>query len=105
MIPDTTAVTADTLGSYFHLAQKANMPLISFSRSYLEKGALAVLEASRNKMTEQLCNKITQILNGTDPADTPATDISEVSLFTNEVVAQRLGISLAGTDQLFTSGK
>jgi len=105
MVPDTTAVTAETLDAYFQMTKNANLPLISFSRAYLEKGALAVLEASRKKLTDQLCGRITQILGGTDPAEIPVTDIAEASLYTNEVVANRLDISLSGTDGLFKSGR
>lgn len=105
MVPDTTAVTAETLGSYFLMTENANLPLISFSRAYLEKGAVAVLEASRNKLTDQLCSRITQILGGTDPGEIPVTDIAEVSLHTNKTVAERLNISLSGTAQLFNSDR
>lgn len=103
MIPDTTAVTAETMDAYFLHAQKANIPLISFSKAYLGKGALAVLEASRTRMTNQLCSRITQILDGSEPAKIPVTDIAEASLYTNKTVARRLDISLSGTDQLFKS--
>lgn len=105
MIADTTAVTAESLNSYFIHAQRANLPLISFSRAYLEKGALAVLEASRSKMSDQLCKKLSQMLGGTDPSDIPVSDISEARLETNEVVANKLGISLSGLNQLFTTSR
>lgn len=105
MIPDTTAVTAETIDSYFTMAQKANLPLISFSRAYLGKGALAVLEASRTKMTEQLCSSISQLLSGTDPADLPPADIAEATLYTNDFIARRLNFTFSGTDKLFRSSQ
>jgi putative tryptophan/tyrosine transport system substrate-binding protein len=105
MIPDTTAVTAENLGSYFTTAQKANLPLISFSRAYLEKGAMAVLEASRTSMTEHLCSDITRLLSGTEPADIPPDDIAEATLYSNDFIARRLNFSFSGTDTLFRSGK
>jgi len=103
MIPDTTAVTAETLGSYFLMAQKARIPLISFSKAYLEKGALAILEASRTNMAKQLCGEVKLILDGTDPADLPIHDIGEASLQINEFIARKLNFSFSGTDRLFPS--
>ena len=105
MIPDTTAVTAETIDSYFTMAQKANLPLISFSRAYLGKGALAVLEASRTKMAEQLCSSISQLLSGTDPADLPPADIADATLYTNDFIARRLNFTFSGTDKLFHSSQ
>ena len=101
MIPDTTAVTAETLHSYFNHSQNEKIPLITFSRTYLEKGAMAALEASRRKMTDQLCGSLKELLSGTDPADIPIADINAATLYTNEVVAGRVGVSLSGLDSLF----
>lgn len=105
LIPDTTAVAPESLNSYFIHSQRANIPLISFSRAYLEKGALAALEASRLKMTGQICGKLSQILDGTGSSDIPVSDISEARLYTNEIVASKLGISLNGLDQLFSTSR
>lgn len=105
MIADTTAVTAESLNSFFLHAQRANIPLISFSRAYLGKGALAVLEASSSSMSDQLCKNLAQILNGTTPAKIPVTDVAEASIYTNESVAANLGISTKGLDKLFGSDR
>jgi len=101
MLPDTTAVTAENVDAYFQLAQKNSIPLISFSRAYLDKGALAVLEASRTVMTEQLCAKITRILKGTAPDEEPVSDISAVSLYMNQFVANKLDLNISGVEKLF----
>lgn len=101
MIPDTTAVTAETLPSFFSHSQNEKIPLITFSRTYLEKGAMAALEASRRKMTDQLCGTLKEILSGNDPTNIPIADINEATLYTNEVVAGRVGISLSGIDSLY----
>jgi len=105
MIPDTTAVTAETVDAYFLMAQTNNIPLISFSRAYLQKGALAVLEASRKKMSEQLCAVIDRLLGGADPAELPQEDIVEASLYTNDFIARKLNLTLSGTNQLFNPAK
>jgi putative ABC transport system substrate-binding protein len=105
MIPDTTAVTAETVDAYFLMAQTHNIPLISFSRSYLQKGALAVLEASRRKMTGQLCADIARLLGGADPADLPPEDISEATLYTNDFIARKLNVTFSGAKQLFSPAR
>jgi len=105
MIPDTTAVTAETVNAYFLMTQANNIPLISFSRAYLDKGALAVLEASHKNMTELLCADIRQLLSGTEPAALPQQDIAEASLYTNDFIARKLNFSFSGTNQLFPTSK
>lgn len=94
MLPDTTAVTAETLSSYFYYGQRGSIPVISFSRTYLDKGALAAVEASRVKMIEQLCSNVNQLLDGAGSVNIRVRDISEASLYTNETVAHKLNISL-----------
>lgn len=105
MIPDTIAVTADNLSSFFRHSQNEKLPLITFSKSYLDKGALAALEASRLKMTAQLCGSLNQIITGAAPTDLPVEDIQEATLYTNESVATRIGISLSGVDSIFKTGR
>lgn len=105
MIPDTTAVTPGNLKAYFNLAKDEQIPLITFSRSYLDQGALAALEASRSRMTSQICSSLKQLQNEVSPSDLPITDITDATLFTNETVANRLGIPLSGVHQLFKANR
>jgi ABC-type uncharacterized transport system substrate-binding protein len=101
MLPDSTAVSPENVDAYFLFAQKQNLPVISFARGYLAKGALAVLEVSRQAIGEQSCSLVNKVRKGSQAAELPVTDVSETTLFTNDNVASKLEIKLTGLDQLF----
>jgi len=101
MLPDSTAVSQENVDAYFLFAQKQNLPVISFSRGYLAKGALAVLEVSRQAIGEQSCSLIKKLRKGAPAAELPVVDVNETALFTNDNVAAKLEIKLSGLDQLF----
>jgi putative ABC transport system substrate-binding protein len=101
MLPDSTAVSPENVDAYFLLAQQQNLPVISFAKGYLAKGALAILEVSRQMLAEQSCSQIRKLRSGTQVTDLPIVDASEVKLFLNENVAARLKIKLSGLEQLF----
>lgn len=105
MIPDSAAVAPESLDAYFHFAQQESLPVVSFARGYLLKGAVAVLEGSRTAMAEQGCSMIRKILGGTPAAALATVDIYEADLFTNVNVANRLGLKLSGLDRLFPLDK
>jgi len=103
MIPDSSAVAPESVDAYFSFAQRQNLPVFSFARGYLAKGAVAALEGSANSIAAQSCTIITRLRSGA-PAKEPATvDISEASLFTNENVADRLQLKLIGLERMFPS--
>ena len=101
MLPDSTAVSPENVDAYFHFAQQQNLPVVSFARGYLAKGALAVLEVSRQAIGEQCCTLVKKLRKGTPPSELPVIDVSEASLFINDNVAAKLEIKLSGLDQLF----
>jgi len=101
MLPDSTAVSQENVDAYFLFAQKQNLPVISFARGYLAKGALAVLEVSRQMIGELSCSLVKKLRKGTSPAELPVVDVSETALFTNDNVAAKLDIKLSGLEQLF----
>jgi len=101
MLPDSTAVSPENVDAYFLFAQKQNLPVISFARGYLAKGALAVLEVSRQMIGEQSCSLVKKLRKGTPAAELPVVDVSETSLFINDNVAAKLEIKLSGLEQLF----
>jgi putative ABC transport system substrate-binding protein len=101
MLPDSTAVSPENIDAYFLFAQQQNLPIISFARGYLAKGALAVLEVPREKMAVQSCNLIGKLRSGRQASELADVDVSEVILHTNESVASKLGIKLSGLQQIF----
>ena len=101
MLPDSTAVSPENVDAYFLFAQRQNLPVVSFARGYLAKGALAVLEVSRQMIGEQSCSLVKQLRKGTSAADLPVVDVSDTVLFTNDNVAAKLAIKLSPLEQLF----
>jgi putative ABC transport system substrate-binding protein len=101
MLPDSTAVAPESVDAYFLFAQQQNLPVISFARGYLAKGALAVLEISRQMVGEQSCSLIKKLRKGTPAKELPVMDVSKTTLFTNSNVADKLNMNLSGLEQLF----
>jgi len=97
LLADTTAITPETVDSYFNFAQLQNLPVISFSSAYLTKGALASLEVTRREMGRQIC---TSIKAGRSAGEGTVSDPSRGKLLFNDAVAKRLSISLPPVSRL-----
>jgi putative ABC transport system substrate-binding protein len=102
MIPDSSAVSAESIDAYFLTAQKLNLPVFSFAKGYLAKGAVAVLEGANRSITSQSCSLVRNLLAGVPPADLSSVDIRDAVLFVNENVANKLQLKLSGTERLFS---
>lgn len=101
MMPDSTAVAAENVDAYFHFAQQQNLPVFSFARGYLAKGAVAVLEGATTTIIEQSCSLARKLLSGVPAAELATVDVNEAALFTNEIVAGKLQLNLSGAERLF----
>jgi ABC-type uncharacterized transport system substrate-binding protein len=101
MIPDSSAVAPESINAYFLFAQQQNLPVISFSRGYLAKGAIAVLEGSPADAMAQSCSMVKRLWNGATPGELSTVDINRAALYINENVAERLHLNLSGLRQLF----
>lgn len=103
MIPDSSAVARESLDSYFLFAQQQNIPVISFAKGYLAKGALAALEGSRQSITAQSCAIINRLRSGASTSNMESVDIRKGSLHLNETIANKLQLPLSGLERMFTS--
>jgi len=90
LLPDSSAVTRETLEGYFLFAQAQAIPVVSFSAAHLRLGALAALEADRVELGRQAGELALQLLWGEAPAELPPLFPRRVSLRTNDSVARRL---------------
>jgi len=90
LLPDSTTIVPETVGSYFVFAQQNELPVIGFSAAYLTKGALAAVELSRHETGRQLCDKIRTSSNGSSGT----TDSAAGRLFFNSAVADKLDIRI-----------
>jgi ABC-type uncharacterized transport system substrate-binding protein len=94
MLPDTMAVTAETVDAWFTFAASENLPVVTFSEQYLKSGAVASLDLDRADMGRQAGELASALLAGSRPA---AQRARKVQLRTNNTVASRLGVTLPTT--------
>lgn len=98
MLPDTTAVTVETLDAYFRSSLEQRVPLITFVAQYLDKGAFAALEADRLDLGSVVAEQIRRLL-GRD-VEPGVVDPRKVRLSTNASVARKLGIPTSGLERV-----
>jgi len=97
LLADTTAITPETVDSYFNFAQQQELPVIGFSSAYLTKGALASLEVTRREMGRQIC---TSIKKNRVTSEGTISDPPKGKLLFNDAVAKRLSINLTPASRL-----
>jgi putative tryptophan/tyrosine transport system substrate-binding protein len=64
MLPDTTAVSRETVEAYFRFGQDQTVPVVSFAGSYLGLGAAAVVELDRSELGRQVAGMTAESLSG-----------------------------------------
>ena len=89
LLPDSTAVTPETVDAYFTFAQRSNLPIIGYSAAYLAKGALAAVELIRHDIGRQLCDKVRTSKSGVTSG---TSDASTGRVFFNDAVAEKLAL-------------
>ena len=92
MLPDSTAVTRETVEAYFRFGQEQNVPVVSFAASYLGLGAAAIVEIDRLAMGRQADAMVTKILKGNQAEDIPLDFPKGMRLKTNPSVLRRLSV-------------
>jgi len=95
MLPDSTAVTRETLEAYFRFGQQHAVPVVSFAASYLGLGAAAVLEINRIDLGRQAGAMVAARLGGDEIENMPPEFPKSVVLKTNRTVLKHLDSSLA----------
>lgn len=90
LLPDTTAVSKETLEAYFLFAQQQSVPLVSFTAAHLKLGALLALEADRVEIGRQGGELAQQLLRGAQPGELGIGSPRKVSVRVNAAVARRL---------------
>lgn len=101
MIPDSSAVASETLDSYFLFGQKHNLPVITFAKGYLAKGATLALEGSRPHIPSQICEIISRLRSGNDSGSSEQIDINRAKLHSNQSLAKKHDLDLPGLERLF----
>ena len=100
MFPDTTAVTAETAEAYFLFSLKQRLPVVTFAAHYLDKGAVAALDADRADMGRQAGTLASRILGSEHAAEATVLDARQIMIHTNPSVAQKLGLSQSALEKI-----
>ena len=98
MLPDLTAVTAETVDAYFLFSLEQHTPLLTFAAAYLTKGATASLDIDRIGAGRQAGEMVLQLLNGSPPEELAVADPARAHLTVNQTVARRLGFNLSNLE-------
>jgi len=92
MLPDITVVTPDTAEYLFLYSFNNGIPVITFSRKYLDMGALISLEIDPKDIGRQAGEIVRRILHGTRAKDIPPVSARRVVPRINRLAAGKLGI-------------
>jgi putative ABC transport system substrate-binding protein len=93
MLPDPTVVTPDTVELLLRFSFEQNVPVISFSRKYVEMGAMASLDVDPYDMGAQAAGIAGRLSAGgmVGPIREPAR---VTKLFINAHVVKKMGLSI-----------
>lgn len=95
MLPDTTAVTRETIEAYFRFGQENTVPVVSFAPSYLGFGAAAVLDINRHELGRQADSMVATILED-DSSSEKVVFPKRTTTKVNQSVLNRLGKTYKG---------
>lgn len=90
MLPDSTAVTRETIEAYFRFGQEQAVPVVSFAGSYLGLGAAATVDIDRITLGRQAAGLAAAILNGKAGGE-PVVFPRGTTIKVNNAVLKRLG--------------
>jgi len=96
MLPDITAVSAETTEAYFLFSQGERVPLVSFADIYLSMGGAVSLAIDRYDIGRQLGSMAQSVLEGTPVDDIPVQAPRRVQMKVNEGVLRRLKLPVPG---------
>lgn len=95
MIPDTTAITAETVELMMLYSLENRVPVCTFSMKYLEMGAFMSLDINAFEMGKQAGFMAAKVLAGGRLGDSSVADAESVSVTINDSVARTLRIPVS----------
>ena len=94
MVPDLTVITPQTVDYILLFSLENRVPVLTFSKKYLDQGAVLSVSFDPYDMGKQAGELALKILHGTRPADLPPEGARKVTVARNAKAAQMLGIVL-----------
>lgn len=92
MLPDPSVVSPETMEFFILFSGENRIPLITFSRKYVDLGALLALDVDPFDMGMQAGEMAGRIVQGTDIRTIPRVDARKTVKWVNPNVARRLGL-------------
>jgi putative ABC transport system substrate-binding protein len=94
MVPDATIATAETVDYLLHFSFQHSVPIFSFSRKYVEMGAVAALEVDPYDMGAQAGEIVKKLAEGGTGAIRVWARASHLTI--NRKVAAKMGLKIKG---------
>jgi len=94
LIPDSTVVTPESLEFIFLRAFENNIPVITFSKELLSRGAVLTFSPDYHSIGEEAGRLVNHILQGKKPADLPIRPVKKIKTSINLVVAKKMGLEI-----------
>jgi len=91
MLPDPSVVTPETTECLLLFSGENRVPVITFSRKYLDMGAMLALDIDPYDLGRQAGEMACRIFQGADVRTIPRSDARKVVIRVNQNVARRLG--------------
>ncbi len=95
MLPDLTLITPETVEFLLMFSVESKIPILTFSKKYVEKGALLSIGVAPFEMGRQAGGMAEKILSGADAASMPCQNAKKAILAINMKIAKKLGIHLS----------
>jgi putative ABC transport system substrate-binding protein len=92
LIPDPTVVTNEMVDYIFRFSFQNDIPIITFSKKYVEMGAVASLDIDPYDMGRQVASIISKVLAGQSIGSTVYARKSHLTI--NKKMATKLGIKI-----------
>jgi ABC-type uncharacterized transport system substrate-binding protein len=92
MLPDPTIVGTDIVEYMLQFSFQNKIPIFSFSRKYVEMGAVASLDIDPYDMGEQVASIVSRVLSGQSVGSSVYARKSRLTI--NEKVASKLGLTI-----------
>ena len=95
LLPDNDVITPTNFHSLRYEALRANLPILAYSRTLVEAGALMGLTPNPVHVGNQAAELASDILSGVAPADLPTRQAQQPMVVLNRDVEDALGLELA----------
>lgn len=94
MVPDVTVVVPETVEYLLLFSVENRIPVLTFSRKYVEMGALLAMNIDRFDMGKQAGEMVKKILAGTGTKEIRRSAARKAVFFINTIVAKKMGIAI-----------